>query len=280
MKRDHRVGRSWWAPLAELEARRSRKRQQRQEREQLADAPPELVATRGPEGILRVARNAALWAVTVVITAASGASFAESYRGLWLWARHHGLTGFWAAAFPLQVDSFIGVGELVLFVATVDRWKLRHRAGAWVVAILGLAVSVAGNIGHVAAHDAQSRGTAAVPPVAAFAALWLGLTVLKRVLKRVLERTLEDRVEPVSPAPPEPPVPSVPEVVAPEVAGTVYEAAKVAYIASVKGGNPLSERGLADRFGIPRTDARKIRAEVVTTANGHRLEDVPDSAVS
>jgi hypothetical protein len=35
-----------------------------------------------------------------VITAADSAAFAESYRGLWVWARHHGLSGFWAAAFP------------------------------------------------------------------------------------------------------------------------------------------------------------------------------------
>ena len=272
MKRDHHVGRSWWAPLAELElwheGRRARKAQE-------AEAVPEPVPST-PRGVLRIARAAALWAIAVIIAAASGAAFAESYRGLYEWALRHGLAGFWAAAFPLQVDSFIGVGELVLFVATVDRWKLRHRAGAWAVALLGLAVSVAGNIGHVAAHDAQSRGTAAVPPVAAFAALWLGLAVLKRVL----ERAGEDRAEPVAPAPPEPPVVPVPEVIAPEVAGTAYEAARVAYVASVRGGNPLSERGLASRFGIPRGDARKILAEVVTTANGHHPEDDTADAVS
>jgi hypothetical protein len=263
-----------WQPLLDALRDRPAKRPARKAEKATGDARRDM-APNAPEGILRVARNAALWAITVVITAASGASFAESYRGLWLWARHHGLSGFWAAAFPLQVDSFIGVGELVLFVATVDRWKLRHRAGAWAVALIGLAVSVAGNIGHAAAHDVQSRGTAAVPPVAAFAALWLGLAVLKRVL----ERTLEDAATPVPLPLPEPPGKPVPEVIAPEVAGTAYDAAKVAYIASARGGNPLSERGLASRFGIPRGDARKILAEVATTANGHHPEDVPDSTV-
>jgi Protein of unknown function (DUF2637) len=262
-----------WQPLLDALHDRPAKRPARKAEKATGDAPSR-PAPRAPEGILRIARAVALWAITIVIAAASAASFAESYRGLYVWALRHGLSGFWAAAFPLQVDSFIGVGELVLFVATVDRWKLRHRAGAWVVALLGLAVSVAGNIGHVAAHDAQSRGTAAVPPVAAFAALWLGLAVLKRVL----ERAHEDRAELVAPAPTEPPAPLVPEVIAPEVAGTSYEAAKAAYVASVRGGNPITERGLADRFGISRGDARKIRAEVVTTANGHP-EDVPDSTV-
>jgi hypothetical protein len=135
-------------------------------------------------GTLRVLRAAALWGVSVLIITAAGSAFAESYRGLWLWAEHHSLAGFWAAAFPLQVDLFVAVGELVLFIAMTDRWGWRDRAGAWAVALLGLAASVAGNVGHVAAHDLQSRGTAAVPPVAAFAALWLGLGVLKRVLRR------------------------------------------------------------------------------------------------
>jgi hypothetical protein len=54
-------------------------------------------------GALRAFRAAALWAIAVIITAASGAAFAESYRGLYDWALKHGLSGFWAAAFPLQV---------------------------------------------------------------------------------------------------------------------------------------------------------------------------------
>jgi len=140
------------------------------------------VAPAPPQGVLRLSRTVALYAIAVLITTASGASFAESYRGLFEWAVRHGLSGFWAAAFPLQVDVFIAVGELVLFVAMVDRWRLRWRLGAWAAALLGVAVSVAGNVGHVAAHDLQSRGTAAVPPLSAFAALWLGLTVLKRVI--------------------------------------------------------------------------------------------------
>ena len=135
-------------------------------------------------GTLGVFRAAALWGIGILIAAADGAAFSESYRGLFEWAEHHSLAGFWAAAFPLQVDVFIVVGELVLFIAMADRWGWRDRAGAWTVALLGLAVSVAGNVGHVAAHDLQSRGTAAVPPVAAFAALWLGLGVLKRVISR------------------------------------------------------------------------------------------------
>lgn len=214
-----------------------------------------------PGSVLRAFRLAALCAIAAVVAAASSASFAESYRGLWLWARHHGLAGFWAAAFPLQVDAFIVVGELTLFVAMTDRWGRRDRVGAWTVALLGLAASVAGNVGHVAAHDLQSRGTAAVPPLSAFVALWVGLGVLKRVVSQR-----------------RPPAPETgPEPVTPEVATTVHEAARAAYIASVRGTNPLSERALADRFGITRPQARKIRTEVAAASNGHHPGDSQDS---
>jgi hypothetical protein len=133
-------------------------------------------------GVLRVPRRAALIAIAVLVGAASLTSFAESYRGLWLWAQHHGLHGVWAVAWPLQIDTFIGVGELALFVALADSWTVRSRIGAWAVTVLGLAVSVAGNVGHIAGHDLASRATAAVPPLAAAAALAVGLGVLKRVV--------------------------------------------------------------------------------------------------
>jgi hypothetical protein len=92
------------------------------------------------------------------------------------------LHGFWAVAWPLQIDTFIGVGELALFVALADSWPARSRAAAWGVTVLGLAVSVAGNVGHVQVHSLASRATAAVPPLAAAAALAVGLGVLKRVV--------------------------------------------------------------------------------------------------
>jgi hypothetical protein len=111
-------------------------------------------------------------------------SFGESYRGLYEWAGRHDLIGIWRILWPLQVDVFIAVGELALTVALTDRWRLRSRAGAWAVTAGGLAVSVAGNVGHVAGHSLTDRATAAVPPLAAAAALAVGLGVLKRTVQR------------------------------------------------------------------------------------------------
>jgi hypothetical protein len=152
--------------------------------------PQQAPHVHGP--VLRTSRVAALCVIAVLIVAADAAAFAESYRGLFLWATHHGLSGFWAAAFPLQVDTFIAVGELALFIAMVDQWTRWERCGAWAVALLGAAVSVAGNVGHATGHDIQSRGTAAVPPLAAFAAMWVGLGILKRVIVRADNRAERD----------------------------------------------------------------------------------------
>jgi DNA-binding transcriptional ArsR family regulator len=133
-------------------------------------------------GILRVPRRAALAAIAALVAAASVTSFAESFRGLQEWAARHGLHGIWAFVWPLQVDVFIVVGELALFVALADQWDRRSRYSAWCVTLLGLAVSVAGNVGHVAGNDLASRATAAIPPLAAASALAVGLGVLKRVV--------------------------------------------------------------------------------------------------
>jgi Protein of unknown function (DUF2637) len=134
-------------------------------------------------GILRVPRRIALALVAALVAAASLVSFAESYRGLYPWAHRHGLAGLWAALWPLQVDVFIAVSELALFVGLIDRWAPRSRLAAWAVTLTGLAVSVAGNIGHVTGHSPAVRATAAVPPLAAASALAVDLGVLKRVLE-------------------------------------------------------------------------------------------------
>jgi hypothetical protein len=59
------------------------------------------------------------------------------------------------------------------------------------------------------------------------------------------------------------------------VPASTQEAARMAWEASVTGGNPLSERALADRFGLPRGQARKIRAATAAGAANGSLAAVP-----
>jgi Protein of unknown function (DUF2637) len=212
---------------------------------------------------LRIPRAAALVTIAAIITAASLTSFAESYRGLYDWAREHGLSGLWAAAWPLQIDTFIAVGELALFVALADRWTVRSRLAAWLVTITGLAVSVAGNVGHVSGRALTDRLTAAVPPLAAAAALAVGLGVLKRVVEAHHQHEA---------AAPDKPVPDA-------VPADLLTAAKASYRATVAAGNPLSVNQLAERFSLTRAQATKVRSEVTAESNGHgdhRALEAPD----
>jgi hypothetical protein len=216
-------------------------------------------APAAPSGILRIPRRAALVAISVLVAGASLVSFAESYRGLYLWAHEHGLHGVWAAVWPLQVDVFIAVGELALFVALADNWQKRSRIAAWIVTLGGLAVSVAGNVGHVATHTFDVRATAAVPPLAAAAALAVGLGVLKRVV--IAHHAAVSLAQ-------APVIGSVPS--------DVFEAAKASLRATIAAGNGLSQNQLMERFGLSRAVATKVRQSVPALANGQAPEGADD----
>ena len=129
-------------------------------------------------------RRAALYAIGAIALLASLDALAHSYTGLYGWAVHHRLGGWQALSSPAEIDVFLVVGELALYVAYLDSWPTRQRLWPWLTAITGLVVSVAGNIGHVrplpgAPVTLADRLTAATSPVGAFAGLTIGLLVLK-----------------------------------------------------------------------------------------------------
>jgi hypothetical protein len=129
-------------------------------------------------------RKAALYAIAAIAILASANALAHSYAGLYDWAVHHRLTGWQAMSWPAEIDVFLAAGELALYVAYLDGWPARQRIWPWVTALTGLAVSVAGNVGHIQATpgaqvSVADRLTAAASPLAAFAGLSVGLLVVK-----------------------------------------------------------------------------------------------------
>jgi hypothetical protein len=139
-------------------------------------------------------RRAALYAIGVIALLASVNALAHSYAGLYDWAVHHRLGGWQAMSWPAEIDVFLAVGELALYVAYLDGWPVRQRIWPWVTALTGLSVSIAGNIGHIQAAPGQpvimaDRLTAATSPLAAFAGLAIGLLVLKMTRRQGTAKT-------------------------------------------------------------------------------------------
>ena len=195
------------------------------------------------------ARASALSAIAVLVAAASLTSFAESYRGLYDWAHEHGLAGAWAAAAPAgrRVHRGRRAGPVRRagrrLGAPVPCRRLDGdpgRAGG----------AVAGNVGHVPAL-VHRPATAAVPPLAAAAALAVGLGVLKRVVEPHHQR-------------------GRPEFAA--VPSNVVAAAETSMRATAAAGNPLSLNQLAERFSLTRAQATKVRTAVLAESNGHDTE--------
>ena len=138
-------------------------------------------------------RKAALYAIGVIAILASANALAHSYAGLYDWAIHHRLTGWQAMSWPAEIDVFLAVGELALYVAYLDAWPARQRIWPWATALTGLAVSVAGNVGHIQAGPGDpvsvtDRVTAATSPLAAFAGLSVGLLVVKMTRQQAARR--------------------------------------------------------------------------------------------
>src|SRR5262249_42812279 len=93
-----------------------------------------------------------------------------------------------------EIDVFLAVGELALYIAYLDGWPARQRMWPWATALTGLAVSVAGNVGHIQAGPGHpvilaDRLTAATSPLAAFAGLSVGLLVLKMTRQQATATT-------------------------------------------------------------------------------------------
>jgi hypothetical protein len=129
-------------------------------------------------------RRTALFAIAAIAIAASLNALAHSYAGLYAWALHHRLTGWQAVSWPAEIDVFLAVGELALYVAYLDGWPARQRIWPWATTLVGLIVSVAGNVGHIQPLPGHpvlpaDRLTAAASPLAAFAGLTVGLLVLR-----------------------------------------------------------------------------------------------------
>ena len=137
------------------------------------------MAASGPEKIAA----AALTLFGLIALAVTVVAIVESYSNLLAFALDHSLSGWRAAIAPAAVDSFIVMGELLLFAAVLLAWDSKLAAGVgWGMAVWGFGLSVAGNVWHASAALPVDRAVAAIWPVTATAGLAGGLIIIKRVM--------------------------------------------------------------------------------------------------
>jgi Protein of unknown function (DUF2637) len=161
----------------------------------------------------------------------------------------HGQSVLAAGLLPLSIDGTVAAASLVMLRAA------RRGLGTPWLARFMLVLAVSATLACNVAYGAPFGLTGALLsgwPAAAF----IGCAEMALGLVRRTRQEPGARREAI-PAP------------VPEVATTALEAARVAYAASVRGGNGLSGRALERQFGISRSEAAKVRSEAAIAGNGN-----------
>ncbi len=113
---------------------------------------------------------------------------------------------------------------------------------------LGIAATIGANIAFGARYGLLGALISAWPAVAFIGSVEIAMQQVRRA--RVL------RAATLGPA-------------VPEVPGDVEQAVRAAYAASVAAGQPLSQRAIAERFGLFRRKVSQLVAQVIASGNGH-----------
>lgn len=193
---------------------------------------------------IRRATAAVVWCVAAFAAVVSYAHIYDLGRG-------HGGSRTAATLLPLSVDGLILAMSLVMLHEARNGRPAPFLGRAMLA--LGIAATLAANVTYGAAWGPVGAVIWAWPAVAFVGAVEVELILVRRASHQVPH---ED-----------------PEPVRSLVPGSSEEAAIAAYAASVAGGNPLSERALAARFGITRPAARKIRTGLAPAGtNGHSAQ--------
>ncbi len=169
-----------------------------------------------------------------------------SYSHIYGLGRAHGQDGTAARLLPLSVDGLILAASLVLLhEARNDRdAPALARFMLW----LGIAATIGANIAYGAAYGLLGVLISAWPAVA-----FIGTV---EIAMQQVRRSRAPRAATIGPA-------------VPEVPGDVEQAVRAAYAASVAAGVPLSQRAMAERFGLSRRKVSQLITSVSVEGNGH-----------
>ncbi len=181
-----------------------------------------------------------------VVCAVAAFAAVVSYSHIYGLGRAHGQDGTAARLLPLSVDGLILAASLVLLhEARNDR---DAPALARFIVWLGISATIGANIAYGAGYGLLGALISAWPAVAFIGAVEIAMQLVRRA-RGPRAATGEPDV--------------------PEVPGDVEQAVRAAYAASVAAGQPVSQRAMAERFGLSRRKVSQLIADVMIESNGH-----------
>ena len=188
-------------------------------------------------------------ATAAVVCAVAAFAAIVSYSHIYGLGRAHGQDGTAARLLPLSVDGLILAASLVLLhEARNGRDALRL---AWFMLWLGIAATIGANIAYGAGYGLLGALISAWPAVAFIGSVEIAMQQVRRAR-----------------------VPQVANIgpVVPEVPGDVEQAVRAVYAASVSAGRPLSQRAMAERFGLSRRKVSQLITTIAVDSNGQLLD--------
>jgi hypothetical protein len=196
------------------------------------------------------AERAIRWSTIAAVTAVAAVAGWVSYEHALAVVRAHGETGAVARVYPAAVDGLIYSASMVLLDAA-RRDAEAPRLARWLLAA-GIAATLAANV------TAGLRSGLVGAVVAAWPALALvgSYELLMWLVRHGVNVT-----------------PGTPDTVSSPVPSDAENAALASLRATLAAGNPWSQNQLAERFGLTRAQATKVRSQVLAGMNGQHPLD-------
>jgi hypothetical protein len=188
------------------------------------------------------------FATAAVVCSVAAFAAVVSYSHIYGLGRAHGQDGTAARMLPLSVDGLILAASLVLLHEARNGRNAPQLARfmLW----LGIAATIGANIAYGAGYGLLGALISAWPAAAFIGSVEIAMEQVRRA--RVPHTVASGRI-------------------APEVPGDVEQAVRAAYAASVTAGAPLSQRAMAERFGLSRRRVSQLITSAIVESNGHAL---------
>jgi uncharacterized protein DUF2637 len=185
------------------------------------------------------------FATAAVVCAVAAFAAVVSYSHIYGLGRAHGQDGTAARLLPLSVDGLILAASLVLLHEARNG---RAAPGlARFMLWLGIGATVGANIAFGAGYGLLGALISAWPAVAFIGSVEIAMQQVRRARA---PRAATSK---------------------PTVPGDVEQAVLAAFAASVAAGQPLSQRAMAERFGLSRRKVGQLVTSATVTSNGHLL---------